>query len=318
MKKKAVPATAVPVALDPEALLAKSKVYARRALRAKAAGDEDEYQLWAALALELLGKASLAKIHPSLVVETVNPNSLLEANGITTGTPVRTIVANLVFTRLKHTVKHFGTPIAEACKALCDRRNAELHSGQAAMTGLPLDKWEGDFWVAAELILESMGEDLDDWIGGDAKQAKELVAHVRHVKKESAKQRIKHFKQTFEEQPTKEKDKLREASKLVRPWQHHEDFKYILDNHWLAKCPACQSYGVVGGDQIDEVQMEDQSGAEPGFVLMEFEYAPAEYHCPTCGLSLVGDDALRAAGLDDAHVVEEEREITYEDEYAND
>jgi len=27
-------------------------------------GDLDEYQLWASLALELLGKAALARIHP--------------------------------------------------------------------------------------------------------------------------------------------------------------------------------------------------------------------------------------------------------------
>ena len=61
------------IAINGEALHAKSKVYVGRALARKAAGDLDEYQLWASLALELLGKA------PGVVVcEVPNP---LEATG---------------------------------------------------------------------------------------------------------------------------------------------------------------------------------------------------------------------------------------------
>src|SRR5437868_13762447 len=48
----------VPPAITKEGLLGKSKVYISRAFRAKLAGDIEEYQLWASLALELLGKAA--------------------------------------------------------------------------------------------------------------------------------------------------------------------------------------------------------------------------------------------------------------------
>ena len=60
---------AVPTALTQEGLLGKSKAYMLRAFRSKMSGDLNEYQLWASLALELLGKAALARIHPSLVAE---------------------------------------------------------------------------------------------------------------------------------------------------------------------------------------------------------------------------------------------------------
>jgi hypothetical protein len=63
----------VPAAITEQGLLAKSRVYIQRAFRAKQANDLDEYQLWASLALELLGKAVLASIHPSLVVDLMNP-----------------------------------------------------------------------------------------------------------------------------------------------------------------------------------------------------------------------------------------------------
>lgn len=58
-------------ALEREALYAKSQDYIRRGLRAQADKDTEEYQLWASLALELLGKAALAKIHPALVAEAI-------------------------------------------------------------------------------------------------------------------------------------------------------------------------------------------------------------------------------------------------------
>jgi hypothetical protein len=54
----------VPPAISAEALLGKSQLYASRALQAKASKDSEVYQIWAALALELLGKAQLAGIHP--------------------------------------------------------------------------------------------------------------------------------------------------------------------------------------------------------------------------------------------------------------
>ena len=121
-----------PIALSHESLLVKSQLMAKRSVEAKHKDQETDCQLWAAGALELLAKAQLSGIHPSLVVEAENTNSLLEACGIPTSTKVRTINASVAYTRLNHTVPHFSTPVMESCKKLADRRNAELHSGEAA------------------------------------------------------------------------------------------------------------------------------------------------------------------------------------------
>lgn len=56
-------------AISEEALLGKSRAYIAKALRRKGEQDLEEYQLWASLALELLGKAALAHRHPCLVVD---------------------------------------------------------------------------------------------------------------------------------------------------------------------------------------------------------------------------------------------------------
>lgn len=118
-----------PAALSHDALLAKSKLMAKRSVEAKQVEQDTDCQLWAAASLELLAKAQLAGIHPSLVVDAENLNSLLEANGISTGTVVRTVSAVVAYARLKHTVLHFSTPVFEECKKLAERRKRrELHS----------------------------------------------------------------------------------------------------------------------------------------------------------------------------------------------
>jgi len=54
------------MAVDHESLWQKSKVLMDRALEARDQLRDDDYQLWAALHLEVLGKARLARLHPSL------------------------------------------------------------------------------------------------------------------------------------------------------------------------------------------------------------------------------------------------------------
>src|SRR3546814_20543281 len=119
------------IAINGDALHAKSKVYIGRALTRKGAGDLDEYQLWASLALELLGKAALARRHSSLVVDPTHWQSMFVAAGINVTTDVKTIAAKTLFERLAHLVPRFDKPIQKFCKAIDERRNAE-QIGRAA------------------------------------------------------------------------------------------------------------------------------------------------------------------------------------------
>lgn len=323
----ALKARQVPAALLPESLMQKSKRYAKRALAGKHDADNDDYQLYAALALELLAKSALATIHPSLVVKPDNLNSLLEANGIATGTAVRTIDASEAYTRLRHTVPGYTTPDMEACRKLGERRNAELHSGEAVFATFPPALWEGEFWHAAELILKSIGLTLDDWLGADARTPKALLAALRKAKQAAVKQRIERTKTAFEEfkpdgkrkRSAKDITQLLEVSKQFQPYAYGHLFSYVVDKHWLEICPACGAHGVVGGEEAYEELADDQSGVEPGFEIIETGYYSLEFHCPTCGLSLEGSDEIALAGLDvDTHYELEEREIEYEPDYGND
>jgi hypothetical protein len=64
-----------------ESLWNKSKAYVDRSLRGRDDSDAHAHYLWAAVALELLGKAYLARIHPSLVADPTHFHSLSAACG---------------------------------------------------------------------------------------------------------------------------------------------------------------------------------------------------------------------------------------------
>lgn len=312
-----------PNAISHDALFAKSQVHAKRSIEAKELGRETDCQLWAATALELLAKAQLAGIHSCLAVEADkgNLNSLLEACGISTGSVVKAIGAADAYARLKHTVPNFTTPVFTECKKLADRRNAELHSGEAACASMPYQAWEGDFWNAADLILKSMGMDLQEWLGADAKAPKALLKAHHQAEAKAAKQRVKHHATEFKSTPDgklgREKFELLVEKTRKQPIDLSV-FHYLYAEYWHYKCPSCKTYGAVAGDETWEQEADDQSSADYGYQILERGYSPSEFHCPTCKLSLVGDDAVRAAGIDDEMIQEREVEISYEPEYGND
>ncbi|WP_447902986.1 hypothetical protein [Pseudomonas serbica] len=327
MKK---PHKEVPPAISEEALLGKSRLYASRALQAKASKDSEVYQIWAALALELLGKAQLAGIHPCLVVETDNTNSLLEACGVETDTKVKTISANVVFARLKHTVEKFGTPHAKACELISSRRNSELHSGQAAFAGMIDHDWEGQFWSTSQLILASMGLELEDWVGSESKIPTALAKDFHTIKVQAAKQSIANARATFEKPDdlpgsSQQKQKkrtlkditaLREHSQSFNWWAYRETFRYLLDSYWDVLCPACQCKGFLGGDRVHEEVIEQDH--ESGYETVERYFTPVEFYCPTCDLRLDGTEAMKAADFEEEYTELVEREIEYEPDYGND
>ncbi|ESY62403.1 MULTISPECIES: hypothetical protein [Mesorhizobium] len=129
------------IAINGDALHAKSKVYISRALTRKAAGELDEYQLWPSLALELLGKAALARKHPSLVVDPTHWQSMFVAAGINVTTDVKTISAKTLFERLAHLVPRFDKTIQKFCQEIAERRNTELHSADLPFRTMRLDAW---------------------------------------------------------------------------------------------------------------------------------------------------------------------------------
>ena len=203
------------IAINDEAFLAKSKVFIGRALARKVAEELDEYQLWASLALELLGKAALARKHPCLVVDPTHWQSMFVAAGINVTTDVKTISAKTLFERLTHLVARFDKSIQTFCQSIAERRNAELHSADLPFRNMRLDTWEARYWHASDTILQQMGSSLESWLGAaDARAPRQLLDGATNALLSAVKLRVETARENFQKKKKSERERLVVESEL--------------------------------------------------------------------------------------------------------
>lgn len=127
-----------------DSLFNKSRQFVGKSVEARNAGQLGECQLWAANALELLAKSTLAKIHPALVAAPQNDKSLLAACGVAAQSGFknyRTINAKTAYTRIHRLSGSNSTFDHEFCSDIAERRSAELHSGETPYLDMKLDDW---------------------------------------------------------------------------------------------------------------------------------------------------------------------------------
>lgn len=306
------------IAINGEALHAKSQVYISRAMARKAARDHDEYQLWASLALELLGKAALARKHPSLVVDPTHWPSMFVAADINVTTDVKTITAKTLFERLVHFIPRFDQIIQKFCQEMAERRNAELHSADLPFRTMRLDTWEARYWHACDTILNHMGSSLEQWLGAaDAKAPRELLDEAATALEAAVKLRVKAAGDRFSEQGKAKGERLAREARQRMPQHQAGLFTGSYDEIWADECPSCKCRAFMSGQQTSE-EISEERDEEAIWEIVEREFVGKEFHCPTCELALKGSDEINAAGLDYIHRDQQEREMEYEPDYGND
>lgn len=308
---------AVFVAINGEALHNKSRVYIGRAIERKAAGQLDEYQLWASLALELLGKAALASKHPSLVVDPTHWQSLFVAAGINSTTDVKTITAKTLFERLAHIVPRFDSTIKEFCQNIAERRNAELHSADLPFQTMHLDAWEPRYWHACDTILHELKSSLEEWLGADnAKAPRQLLEEATRALRSAVKLRVEAAKQAFDARAKEERKRLAAEAELREPPNQAAIFQSRYDEIWNLDCPSCGCRAFMTGEQTEE-NISEEHDEHAVWEIVDRIFMGEEFRCPTCKLSLVGPE-IEASGLDCIHEDQQEREMAYEPDYGND
>lgn len=306
------------IAISGEALHSKSKVYIGRALARKGTGDIDEYQLWASLALELLGKAALARKHSSLVVDPTHWQSMFVAAGINVTTDVKTITAKTLFERLAHLVPRFDKTIQKFCQDMAERRNAELHSADLPFQTMRLDAWEARYWHACDTILHQMGYSLEQWLGAaDAKAPRQLLDEAAKALDSAVKLRVEAAKEQFEALKKAERERLAADAELREPQHQTGLFKGSYDEIWTARCPACKCRALMTGQQTSE-DISEERNEDAIWETVDREFVGEEFRCPTCDLLLMGNDEIDAAGLNYIYEDQQEREMEYEPDYGND
>lgn len=305
-------------AINGEALYTKSKVYVARALARKADGDLEQYQLWASLALELVGKALLARRHPSLVVDPTHWQSLFVAAGLSLTTDVKTITAKTLFERLPHLVPRFDATVQKFCKDISERRNAELHSADLPFRAMRVELWEPRYWHACETILHGMGSTLEDWLGAmDAEAPRALLQQAAEAQEAVVKLRIESAAAAFRARPKADRLRAHEEAERMVPSEQGARFNTQFDLIWAVTCPACEASGLMAGEMTSEEISEGDTGEDGLWETVDREYVGDQFRCPACELRLSGSE-IEDAGIDAHHSEVEERELEYEPDYGND
>ena len=168
-------------------LWAKARLFFQRAFDAPR--DDPQFGIWCALGLEILGRAAIASVSPTLLAEPdpSHRNLLHALNRGSEKAPPKSIGAVRVFDLCKSLFKEVSEEDVRVANALINRRNDELHSGNSAFVEYPSKIWLGGFYGVCQSLSVSLGESLETLFG---KEESEIAAQILEESKIEVRQRI--------------------------------------------------------------------------------------------------------------------------------
>ncbi|SIB99405.1 Uncharacterised protein [Mycobacteroides abscessus subsp. abscessus] len=297
---------------DYDSLIGKAGVYFQRAANHPSM-DDDEFALWMLLGLEFLLRAPLAKVHPSLLAAPEG-DAILHASGITTTKDPRSIPTHTVLERLKHVVPDFTDDRMKDTAFLTNLRNAEVHTGNAALANISTTKWLPRFIRIADAICTNLGLTSESLLSVDvAAHARALVDEEDAKTKHQVAGAVSEAKAFYGRLTDSE---IQQRTPALSPRGDWDDWEPIA-------CPACGNKIAMsvthlrtGTEQIDDDEFRTDN-----------VWVASDLHCPVCTLHLQGTAEIAAAGVEQQYVriVVESIESRYLDaheyvdyEYGND
>ena len=280
--------------LSRDALWQKAKLYARRATTTPP--DDPTFGLWATLALEFLGRSTVAFVHPVLVADPGEMQWLLYAFGFRTDRAPRSIPAKAIFARCEAMVPSFTEAERRFAMTLMERRNAELHSGSPAFHGHPSSEWLAEYFRVCEILLAFQRRGLGHLFGADeAKTARRLIKAEESNMRAKVLAEIARCHAAFAALPASDRQNLArdgaltaKASTLGRLAQR-------------IRCPACESLGAQSGQRI----RASDPIAEEDMVVIRTVVLPTKFRCYACKLFFKTHAQLHFAGLGDQFTADE-------------
>ena len=269
-----------------DACLEKARYYLQ--LMEDSTADEWQFGFWSALSLELLARAALAHISPSLLADSKDwrniEYSLGRAPTAKRFTP-RSISTTEVLARLKEIIPELNEEILGFCSQHADKRNAELHTGELAFASYKTSLWLSKFYLTCKVLLASMGQELSSFVR-DADAAEELISSLSEAAAKAVTQDIAAYAKVWQDKTPEEKD---EAALAATAWATRQSGHRV-------ECPACKSQALVHGKPGGSVvsRLSEDEVEEKQSVI------PASFECIACGLRIGGFSKLSACGLGDA------------------
>jgi ribosomal protein L37AE/L43A len=268
-------------------LWTKAKLFFERAFEQPA--DDPQYGLWCSLGLELLARAAVASISPTLLAEPDREHkNLLHALGAgpKMSSPV-SISVSQVLAHCQGLFEGFTKEDFIASMALINRRNAELHSAEAAFDGYPSKQWLPSFYHSCSSLVTALGETLESLFGADqARIATEILKQSKEGVEGRVKASIAAYKRVFDAKSEAERQNAGEDAMS-------QTVKLVNERHHKVTCPSCGSDATVEGDAFGPERLDH----EDGDIVVRQSVSPRIFKCHACGLKLTGYAELDVADL---------------------
>jgi hypothetical protein len=274
---------------SPEALFNKALLYVGEMQRYTA--DDWHFAFWSSLSLEMVARAAVAHISPTLLAAANrgdgwrNVYHALGHQSTKKGFRPNSAMTNEVLSILKEVLTDFTQELVDFCITHCARRNAELHSGEDAFTGLGTSTWLPKYYASCDVLLRSMGKSLSD-LFDNPKTAQDLIGSLKDTAAKAVEKDIEIHKQIWENKSAGERQtSLAQAVAWATRRAGHR-----------VKCPACDSPAILRGSGQGAVTTE--VGLDE--VVQRQTMLPSSFECVACGLKISGLSRLSASGLGDA------------------
>ncbi|MCC6263341.1 MAG: hypothetical protein IT169_07175 [Bryobacterales bacterium] len=252
--------------------------------------DDWQHRLWASLSLELLARAALAAISPTLLADRGNWRNVYHALGHPPTAkrfgPVSIRVTEVL--NILHELRpEFTKELLDSCIEECAYRNAELHSGEDAISGTGTSTWLPQYYASCQAFLASLGKALQD-LFRDPKLAEQMIASLKDTAAKSVEKEIHVHKEKWGKTEQKQQTVL---SGQAATWaSRHAGHRAV--------CPACGSPALLRGSPQGSVSTDIGQDV----VVQKQTMLPAAFECVACGLKISGLSKLAACGLGDAFV----------------
>lgn len=307
-----------PPPFDYQALWNKALLFINRALDPSI--DFDEQGMWAANALELLGKAALAKRHPSLIADPLvggGKSTMLTAGvGGDDWSDFVSIGAKTVYERCGVIAPGFN--IADAVK-IAGNRNAYVHAGGPLCSTLNPEAWWRRYWPLVGVLLAAQDRALEDFVGTDNLAAVETS--ITNAQKHTAALVAVKVARAKDIAARSDARSLT-ATALAEVAKRTSAVSMLYTE--FERCPACNEVGEVGSDyELTVVEHTDGGMDQDGDWFpgeTRYEVLAESFVCKKCGLVLQSPEEITAAGVSETfEVIETDDDDFYgEPDYGND
>lgn len=283
-----------------EEMLGKAKLYAERANNEPF--ESALFGFWMSLCLELLARAALAKIHPVLLADPSQEGNIHYSFGINPKANPKSVAAKAVFARCSVFIENFTDKMSGHCLLLADRRNKELHSGEAAFEGIENSTWLPQTYEVFSVLLNHMKLTFEDFLGKQHAKVAEGMLKDRHDHLlNEVKERISSAKKDFDKIDGDTKaDRIEKAKAAIQSWVKSGTLREAID------CPSCGFKGALSGESLNRgpIKIDEDDGT----IVREVRALPNAFRCPVCALKLDGYQELLHAGMGKAFVTTEEED----------